>query len=516
MEEGDIKMKYDFELDMNNTNTNSIIINQIDSNTRVLEFGPATGRMTKYLKEYLNCEVYIVEIDKEGFNKSINFAVDGINDDISNLNWYTKFRSIGFDYIIFADVLEHLINPEQILKKSKELLKEDGKIIISLPNVAHDAVMIDLVKNKFRYRQLGILDNTHLRFFTRDSINELFEKVDLAIIREEAIYKEPSETEFGNSYNDISNILKRELMSRKYHNVYQFIFTILKGDYYRRHIDVIDKLNNIKEDISSYILKISYEDSEGFKISSYLQRVINIGDNTLELKFECNRKIKNIIVEFPTPKCLCKIYETYINGDYIDPSSINNNASTYVDNYFCFNSNVNGQVQFSFFEHINEFSIKFYYEDLCDYENLLQQYTLLLNKIKLQYIESNSKEINLNKIIENIKLEARESAQYNEERSKQIDKHKKSLLECEKNIETLELQVKHQTEQAQVMEKKLTKQLTEADEVNKNYSKVIKEQEDIIELLNKKLEEEVEKNLKLVKNIEEIQHKWYFKIFGSK
>ena len=60
-----IESKYDFDLDMNNTNSLSIMINQIKRGSKVLEFGPANGRMTRYLKEMLDCKVYLVEIDEK-------------------------------------------------------------------------------------------------------------------------------------------------------------------------------------------------------------------------------------------------------------------------------------------------------------------------------------------------------------------------------------------------------------------------------------------------------------------
>jgi 2-polyprenyl-3-methyl-5-hydroxy-6-metoxy-1,4-benzoquinol methylase len=78
-----------------------------------------------------------------------------------------------FDYIVFADVLEHLREPAAVLRRCVPGLKESGKIIISLPNVANWVIRLGLLFGKFDYAERGILDRTHLRFFTLRSAGEL-------------------------------------------------------------------------------------------------------------------------------------------------------------------------------------------------------------------------------------------------------------------------------------------------------------------------------------------------------
>ena len=75
-----------------------------------------------------------------------------------------------------GDVLEHLKDPWAILGNIKENLKPDGYVVASIPNIAHGAIRLALLEGRFDYTSLGILDDTHLRFFTRESIFELFRK----------------------------------------------------------------------------------------------------------------------------------------------------------------------------------------------------------------------------------------------------------------------------------------------------------------------------------------------------
>ena len=77
-----------------------------------------------------------------------------------------KFKE-PFDVMIFGDVLEHLKNPLAVLRQLATSLKEDGAIIISLPNIANIYVRLSLLVGRFDYQERGILDRTHLRFFTR-------------------------------------------------------------------------------------------------------------------------------------------------------------------------------------------------------------------------------------------------------------------------------------------------------------------------------------------------------------
>lgn len=154
-----------------------------------MEFGPAAGRLTRYLKEKLECDVYIVEIDQDAAERALQYAKDGIVGDIEEMKWLDKFGEIQFDYIIFADVLEHLYDPKRVLSASVNLLKDDGAILLSIPNIAHNSVIIDMMKSQFKYRSTGLLDDTHVRFFTYYTLLEMIDECNLMTVSEEAVIK---------------------------------------------------------------------------------------------------------------------------------------------------------------------------------------------------------------------------------------------------------------------------------------------------------------------------------------
>lgn len=82
-------------------------------------------------------------------------------------------RHRAYDAILFLDVLEHLTDPRQVLASCVELLRPGGRALVSIPNVAHWSVRWELLRGRWRYRNHGLLDRTHLRFFTKSTAIEL-------------------------------------------------------------------------------------------------------------------------------------------------------------------------------------------------------------------------------------------------------------------------------------------------------------------------------------------------------
>src|SRR5579871_12021 len=90
-----------------------------------------------------------------------------------------------FDRVLLLDVLEHLRNPDQILRQSHEVLKRDGFLIVSVPNIANIYIRLTLLLGRFEYSERGLLDKTHLRFFTRRTARRLLESNGYSILEEQ-------------------------------------------------------------------------------------------------------------------------------------------------------------------------------------------------------------------------------------------------------------------------------------------------------------------------------------------
>lgn len=224
-------MKYNNPVNPVEENTvYGIIHTSIEPNSTVLEFGPAGGWTTKYLKKELNCKVYIVEINKEGYDTAIQYADGGILGDIESFSWIDAFKGISFDYIIFADVLEHLHDPYSVLRRSVELLKDNGEIILSVPNIANNNIILNLLDNKFPYTEMGILDNTHIKFFAYHQLLEMINKAGFFPVKLDAVRHDVGNCswEFSTSYDNLPIDVAQYIANRDYADIYQFVAQIKK------------------------------------------------------------------------------------------------------------------------------------------------------------------------------------------------------------------------------------------------------------------------------------------------
>lgn len=221
-------MKYDFELSLDEHTSIGKIVKQIQPNSQVLEFGPGNGRMTQYLINEKNCEVSIVEFDKELFDYVMQFAKDGVYGNIEDYHWVEQFKGQQYDAIVFADVLEHLTNPEAVLKAVVPFLKPNGQVLITFPNIAHNSVLIDLFNNKLDWNQYGLLDATHHSFFTEQGFMELFQRVGLHVAIEDFTYAQVGQNEIAARYEDLSVRIQHEFKQREFGEVYQYFFALTK------------------------------------------------------------------------------------------------------------------------------------------------------------------------------------------------------------------------------------------------------------------------------------------------
>ena len=149
------------------------VLGMVAPGSSVLEVGCAIGFVTRILTEQMGCKVTAVEIDEYQASQAKPYAAHMIVGDIEDpLTWQ---RIAGeFDYVVFGDVLEHLKDPWEALRRAKRVLSADGCVLCSIPNVAYYRIRLKLLLGKFEYKQFGILDDTHLRFFTSHTARELF------------------------------------------------------------------------------------------------------------------------------------------------------------------------------------------------------------------------------------------------------------------------------------------------------------------------------------------------------
>ncbi|MCM1157834.1 MAG: glycosyltransferase [Bacteroidales bacterium] len=146
---------------------------------RVLELGCGFGAtLAKIEALWPNARVQGIELQEKIVEIASNY-LDILQGDIESMPF--TFEHHCFDYIILGDVIEHLREPQMLLQRMIPYLKEDGHFLCSIPNVMHISVVAPLLQGKWDYQESGILDWTHLRFFTLDSMGKLFEECGLGV-----------------------------------------------------------------------------------------------------------------------------------------------------------------------------------------------------------------------------------------------------------------------------------------------------------------------------------------------
>lgn len=165
MSEGSARFKY--KIDPNDEHaTASRVLRMVGNDKHVLELGTAVGSMTYALKEYNHCTIVGVEIDAASAESARPYCDKIIVGNLDGLDLAAELEDERFDVILAADVLEHLIDPWGCLAKVKKLLKPEGYLVISVPNVAFNGLVGAILSGDFQYQARGLLDRTHLRFFT--------------------------------------------------------------------------------------------------------------------------------------------------------------------------------------------------------------------------------------------------------------------------------------------------------------------------------------------------------------
>lgn len=155
----------------------SILMRLIPARSRVLELGCATGYLSGYMEQALGCRVTGLEYDADSVAIARTRCQEVHQADLDAEDALHPAQASGpYDVLLAAAVLEHLKYPERLLRDAKALLKPDAQMIVSLPNIAHWGVRLRLLRGTFDYADYGIMDRTHLHFYTVSTGRALLEE----------------------------------------------------------------------------------------------------------------------------------------------------------------------------------------------------------------------------------------------------------------------------------------------------------------------------------------------------
>lgn len=160
---------------------NNIIYDIIKPNSRVLDIGCGNGVLGGTLRRNKNCYVCGLEIDPELVKLAEKQLDSVINTDIQDLQKLSLNR--GYDYVVCADILEHIPNPIPVLNMIKRFLTPKGYLLVSIPNIANWRIRMRLLIGRFEYESLTITDPGHMWFYTKTTAKRLLEGCGYRVIK---------------------------------------------------------------------------------------------------------------------------------------------------------------------------------------------------------------------------------------------------------------------------------------------------------------------------------------------
>ena len=162
----------------------------IEDGSTVLDIGCSSGNFGEVLIKNKKCIVDGIELDiddaTEARKKLRNVYV--LNIETDSLDELTE----KYEYIYFGDVIEHLVDPAKALQRLSPLFKnhKKAKVLFSLPNMSHISVRLMLLNGNFEYGRTGLLDNTHLHFYTLNELNRVFNRAGMEIVHFDPVIKD--------------------------------------------------------------------------------------------------------------------------------------------------------------------------------------------------------------------------------------------------------------------------------------------------------------------------------------
>ncbi|WP_395026756.1 methyltransferase domain-containing protein [Comamonas odontotermitis] len=276
----------------------SVLAGKIRPGSRVLDLGCGPGVLGQHLHQRLGCTVDGVTFSAEEAELARPHYRDVAVADLEQINLAEAFLLRQYDYIVCADVLEHLRHPEQILADCRALLAEDGQILVSIPNAGYCGLVMELMQGELRYREEGLLDATHLRFFTRQSLLRLLNAEQWCVESLETIDRPLDESEFARTTADsLPPAVMQYLLSQPDALAYQFVASVRPaGDpaaVQSHALLAIGNQNNAAQ--ASFTTNLYWADTDGYSEDRKLIQKGHIGKLQQTIRFTLPR------YDAPTP-----------------------------------------------------------------------------------------------------------------------------------------------------------------------------------------------------------------------
>lgn len=277
---------YTRALDMSVKSSLSVLAHLVTPGSRVLDIGIGGGALGAYLQAQKGCAVDgITYSSAEAGLASAHYRSVHVAD-LDCVRLPDLVQPQCYDFIICADILEHLREPERILDDAKSLLTPHGSLLISVPNASYMGLIAELMGGELQYRLEGLLDQTHVRFFTRNSMLRLLCARGWTVEHTDSIVRNIADSEFQPSLELLPPAVSAQLLAGQDSLVYQLIFSAkaqaAQGDT-RLHPHLLQS----DAPQAHYVLQLYYAsaDTTGYSEECKVQALARIGENRQDVVF---------------------------------------------------------------------------------------------------------------------------------------------------------------------------------------------------------------------------------------
>lgn len=219
----DSALRYRYDFDPLGDSVAARALRMVGGKVRVLELGCAAGSMTRVMQEHYGCRVTAFERDAQAATEARPWCERLLVGDLDRPGWSAPLEDACFDVVLAADVIEHLRDPLACLRELRARLGPGGRLVLSVPNVGYMGVIASLLADEFEYRDTGLLDHTHLRFFTWTSLERLLHAAGFAALRREAVETEACHGDFSRFWSRLPAVLQQQLASLPQARAYQYV-----------------------------------------------------------------------------------------------------------------------------------------------------------------------------------------------------------------------------------------------------------------------------------------------------
>jgi O-antigen biosynthesis protein len=240
---------YEVAVDPNaENNSHSFALSFIGYNKTVLEVGCSTGYFTKVMVER-GCEVVGIELDPDAAEVAEKWAERVVIGNIDEGQIWDEIKDESFDVIVMGDVLEHLRDPLGSLRQAVRKLKPSGFVVTSLPNIAHGDVRMTLMQGRFDYNDTGLLDRTHVHFFTLETARKLLTEAGLIPVDTKRVVMPLFMSELGIKRENVSHAVIDELLADPEVESYQFVMKSVRDNGTRTLSELGSRVNALSDQV---------------------------------------------------------------------------------------------------------------------------------------------------------------------------------------------------------------------------------------------------------------------------